>query len=180
MDFLFSIREFKKGDEKQIREVYYRSVHSLVDVYSQEQLDAWCHGNHDLSLMRKSLKENISCVAESEEGVIVGFGEMTKFGKGIGYLERLFVDPEFFGFGIGSSILRKLEGDAMEQKIHRISLDSSLSAKRFYERNGYSFIASSRVSIGRLKLDSFLMSKEFANKGFFNERYEYRGAFFGK
>lgn len=56
------------------------------------------------------------------------------------YIDTLAVDPEFQGYGIGSSLLKHAEELAKDQGYSRISLNvdkDNPSAKRLYERLGY-------------------------------------------
>lgn len=51
------------------------------------------------------------------------------------------MSPDAGGQGIGSAILRFLESQAIGLNVPMLGLDSSITAERFYTKNGYSTVA---------------------------------------
>jgi GNAT superfamily N-acetyltransferase len=61
--------------------------------------------------------------------------------------EHLFVDdlvtePHVRGLGHGAALLRWIASRAQAEGVTRLHLDSRASAKRFYEKNGFTFQSS--------------------------------------
>jgi putative acetyltransferase len=86
---------------------------------------------------------------------IVGQGS---FGEG--KIHTLFVHPKFHGQGIGTELLTKLEIAALEAGIYDISLSSSVAAKGFYEKFGYSLLSVENSQAGV----TYLMEKRLVTK----------------
>ena len=76
--------------------------------------------------------DHIALVAEREHA-IVGFGLLNRSGK----LALLYVAPTARLAGISKALLATLEQEAMDAEIKEISLESSVTARRFYQRCGY-------------------------------------------
>jgi N-acetylglutamate synthase-like GNAT family acetyltransferase len=78
-------------------------------------------------------KKNITLVAQSEEGSLIGIGQIAADGK----LTLCYVSPETLKQGIGKTLLKKLEEEALLREIKEIHLQSTLTAIEFYKKNGY-------------------------------------------
>lgn len=90
------IREYRISDCRETAMLFYNTVHTTnAKDYSQEQIDVWACAHMDLEQWDKSLQEHYSLVAV-EEGRIIGFGDVTL----AGYLDRLYVHPDFKGTGL--------------------------------------------------------------------------------
>lgn len=148
------IREFRDGDEIQIQKLHFESIRTLTKDYSKEQMDAWSPKDGNLERWRESLKSTISYVAE-DKNEIVGFGDITSKG----YLWRLYISPRYFGKNIGSEILILLEKKAKDIGLKEITLDSSIPARKFYEKHGYIMIKKYKKEVGKAILDVFFMKK---------------------
>lgn len=57
-------------------------------------------------------------------------------------VEGMFVRPEFTRRGIARSILQLIERAAREAAVPRLTLDATLNAAAFYERQGYTALSS--------------------------------------
>ena len=75
---------------------------------------------------------HIALVADREHAV-VGFGLLNRSGK----LALLYVAPAARFAGISKALLATLEQEAIDAGIKDISLESSMTARRFYQRCGY-------------------------------------------
>jgi ribosomal protein S18 acetylase RimI-like enzyme len=83
---------------------------------------------------------------------------MIRIRSSAGKIHSLFVHPEFQGQGVGSKLLAKLELTATDAKTNVIWLSSSVAAKGFYAKFGYSLVRSENSSFGI----TFLMEKRLA------------------
>ncbi len=127
-------RKYRRFDLDGILSLFYHTVHEVcVYDYSPQQLKAWAPENLNKSAWGKSLRKNICYVAEYQ-GEIVGFGDL--FFKG-NEINRLYTHKDFQGLGIASHILTLLEAEALRFGFDEIILESSLTAKRFYQSQGF-------------------------------------------
>lgn len=146
------IREYQTLDGKELRELFYHTVHTVnAKDYTKEQLDIWAERQADLEQWNQSFQEHYSIVAV-EGDVIAGFGDIDKNG----YLDRLFVHADFLRKGIGTAIC-----DRLEQKIKgKILTHASITARPFFEERGYKVIKEQKVERSGVLLTNFVMEKE--------------------
>lgn len=74
-----------------------------------------------------------SVVAVSESGVVVGFGRISQ----AGWVQMCYIVPEALYQGYGKALLGAMEQQAARWGLDAVGLNSSITAKAFYERNGY-------------------------------------------
>ncbi|HMM88896.1 GNAT family N-acetyltransferase [Bradyrhizobium sp.] len=84
-----------------------------------------------LSGMERKLRELEIWVAELD-GIVAGWGAI----RG-GYLEGLYIAPEFAGHGVGTGLLAMLEHLMRERSVEAIEAEASPNALAFYIRRGY-------------------------------------------
>ena len=96
-------------------------------------IDSWL-SNKTVSNCRSWIesKQNKSFVM-IEEGVVSG---ISMIGSN-GYIYLCYVHPDKVGFGIGKSLLSACETQAFEWSLSEITVDSTLTAKSFYESQGF-------------------------------------------
>lgn len=129
-----NIRMATAGDEQIIHKIHKHSVQcGCSGHYSSEQIASWAV-RQGLPPFEELLAKRIFAVAENEDGKCVGFGSADKTQSRI---VTLFVDPNYFGEGVGSGLLAFLEENLAKSGCSRVFIDSSLNAVGFYEKNGY-------------------------------------------
>lgn len=150
-----NIRIYRSEDCKEIIELFYNTVHSVnTKDYNQDQLDVWAPKDIDISQWDKSLSEHYSVVIE-EDKVIIGFGDLDTNG----YLDRLFIHKDYQGVGIATMIVNEIEKYAKENKIEIITTHSSITAKSFFEKQGYKVVKEQLVERKGQYLTNFIMEK---------------------
>ncbi|WP_392537399.1 GNAT family N-acetyltransferase [Legionella sp. 227] len=134
-DQKFYIRLFEPGDEAEIYQLFYDTVHYVnCKDYTQEQLDAWAPKNPNLIEWQKSLTKNYTFVAINiESGKIVGFSDLEENG----YLNRGYVHKDYQNQGIGKALLEAREHKALALGIPELFSDVSITAKPFFDHRGY-------------------------------------------
>ena len=148
------IRKYKSADCTEMAKLFYDTVHSVnAKDYTKQQLDAWATGNVDLKAWDTSFQEHHTVIAECG-GKIVGFGDMTSDG----YLDRLYVHKDFQDRGIGTVICDFLERAC---KAPKCSVQASVTAKPFFEAQGYVAVKKQQVRRGSVDLTNFIMEKEW-------------------
>lgn len=146
------IRKYKSADCAQMAKLFYDTVHTVnARDYTKQQLDAWAEGQVDLDAWNESFLKHETIVAVCGKE-IVGFGDMAEDG----YLDRLYVHKDFQGRGIGSVICDFLERacDAPKFTTH-----ASITAKPFFEAQGYRVMKKQQVERLGVKLTNFAMEK---------------------
>lgn len=147
------LRNYTSADCVALAELFHRSVHAVcAGDYTQKQLDAWASGTVDLAAWDRSLLEHHTLVAV-EGDTLVGFGDMDQ----TGYLDRLFVHPDFQHRGIAAAICGRLERDSAAE---RFTVYASITAKPFFAGRGYRVVQERQAVRNGVALTNYLMEKQ--------------------
>lgn len=85
------------------------------------------------------LFESISRKIVDEEGNIIAGCLAIMYCWNVVAIDIIWVDEQYRGQGLGSTLLGEVEREAMEKGCHLVHLDTfDFQAKGFYEKNGYS------------------------------------------
>lgn len=145
-----NIRKYKESDFFALCEIFQRAVKETARRdYSAQQVAAWAQ--IDEASWRQKL-------ATSEVQVAVVDGLPVGFISVVGnYIDLLFVAPEFNGQGIARRLLKPWIARG-----HVLTVDASMTAKPFFERQGFQVVAQQNV--------------ECRGEWFINYRMQYQGA----
>jgi N-acetylglutamate synthase-like GNAT family acetyltransferase len=146
------------GDELEIYQLFYDTVHYVNRKdYTQEQVDTWAPKNPDMEKWRTTLKENDTFVAvNQEDSRIIGFADLEKNG----YLNRGYVHKDFQRQGVGKSLLRAREEQARVLGLKILFSDVSITAKPFFEQQGYITEAKQSKNLGGVTFINYRMIKK--------------------
>ncbi len=130
------IRTAEPKDAKSILKVHYDAVHKTASKdYSKEILHDWSPPvtNKRIEDYKKKSKGRVIVVAEINREII-GFGTIVPKECEI---RAVYVSPKAKRKGAGTALLKKLEAIAKEKNIKKLNLESSITAEKFYNKNGY-------------------------------------------
>ena len=122
--------------------------------YSFEQIRAWSSGAYKKERWLAKIKEQFFLIAVIENK-IVGFGSMTRDG----YLDFLYVSKDHQRLGIAKMIYDQLEEFAKINHLYQITSDVSITAKPFFEKQGFVVVEEQQVLIDGTQLKNFKMEK---------------------
>lgn len=149
-------REYKNTDLHAVMDLFYVTVHEVnKNDYSEEQLDAIAPKDANEYHWEKSLEKNHTIVVE-EDDKLIAFGNIGK----TGYLDRLYVHPDYLRKGIASKLVEELEGYAKKHGSHVINVTSSITSKAFFESKGYAVIEEQINERRGERLLRYLMEKK--------------------
>lgn len=149
-------REYKNTDLHAVMDLFYVTVHEVnKNDYSEEQLDAIAPKDANEYHWEKSLEKNHTIVVE-EDDKLIAFGNIGK----TGYLDRLYVHPDYLRKGIASKLVEELEEYAKKQGSHVINVTSSITSKAFFESKGYAVIEEQINERRGERLLRYLMEKK--------------------
>ncbi|WP_454782570.1 GNAT family N-acetyltransferase [Legionella sp. WA2022007384] len=153
----FYLRAFEPGDEAEIYQLFYDTVHHVnCRDYTKEQLDVWAPQIPDLSKWQKSLAKNHTFVAiDKESNKIVGFSDLEENG----YLNRGYVHKDYQKQGVGHALLKARELTAIALGISKLFSDVSITAKPFFERQGYITEAEQTKKLDGTMFTNYRMTK---------------------
>jgi putative acetyltransferase len=139
---VITLREFRPGDEPPLLALFRNTIRRVnARDYSAEQVAAWAPDDLDERAWADRFAGRFVIVAEAA-GEPVGFGELEPGG----HLDRLFVAADHLRRGIGQMILEALIAEARRRSIARLTVDASITARRFFERAGFRTVAQQTVT----------------------------------
>ena len=152
----FKIRIAQQSDSAELRDLYKNTV-LVVNRrdYSQDEVEDWASCGDDLSNIEEMIKTHYFIVAVNQLSQIVGFSSITPQG----YLHSMFIHADFQGKGIATMLLEEIERYAIEQGMERITSEVSLTARPFFERQGYTVEKEQKRQANKLSLTNFWMQK---------------------
>ena len=149
-------RLYRQSDLDSILELFYHNIHTVcVHDYTLEQLDAWAPANPDVYRWQVSLNRNHTLVVE-KDSQIIGFGDVGE----TGYLDRLYVHPDYLHQGIASLLVEQLEKYAKAKGISFMNTAASVTSRPFFDRS--SIVFSSFLSFSLLSLKNSSCSGSLA------------------
>jgi GNAT superfamily N-acetyltransferase len=128
------VRQFVERDADDVARLIERCLREVNSKdYSAEQIELMVPGFAAEKLAERFTGTYAVVATEGER--VVGIGLLAGH-----EIRTMFVDPSFHGRGIGRAIIHCLEGEAVLRGEQRVELFASLTARRFYEKLGYTSI----------------------------------------
>ena len=129
------IRKFRLEDSVEVARLHRNTIRFVNSKnYSKKTIDVWS-GNTSAKKFRDSMKRFYRYVAVIKNR-IVGFSDFTQDGE----LSGFYVHKDFQGMGVGKVLIAKIETEATKQGIEELRVNSSITAKEFYESQGYKIL----------------------------------------
>ncbi len=122
--------------------------------YSQDQIDVWS-ARPSAERFRKSAAKCKRWVAIADDKV-VGFCDH-------GFdceLWGLYIHKDYIGKGIGSRLIKIAEDSLKKHGCKRVTLKGTITAKEFYQKQGYKVLREDLHNINDKKLKIFVMAKK--------------------
>jgi len=153
------IRPYQSTDTFPLMTLFYETIHTVnLRDYTQEQVAAWAPlppEQMDFAAWAESLGRRTTFVAESDAGMVVGFGELEEDG----HINRFYCHKDYQGVGVGTALLAVIEATAREWQLTRLFTEASITAKPFFERRGFSVLAQQSVERFGIALTNYRMEK---------------------
>ena len=152
-----TIRQATPTDAEAACSVLVRSIIEICAPYyenDKEILAQWLENKTPANVQRWIEADRTYCVvAVNGKGLVVGFAGISGSEITLNY-----VLPEVLHRGIGREMLQALETHAIASRLDHIDVVSTISAKAFYQRNGYVSNGAPRY-VGRIIGDYPLVKK---------------------
>ena len=171
MSTSFRLRRFQPSDLPELILLFRETVQRInCQDYSPEQIAAWAP--NDVNLARwQTLAERYTIVAEAEAASspsggsnsfskpqLLGFADL----EPDGHLDRFFVQADHQCQGVGTAILENLVAAAQRLGISRLFAEVSLTARPFFERNGFVVLKQQQVAVRDVLFTNFAMERQLA------------------
>lgn len=150
------VREYKTEDAPYLVKIYYNTIHKInIRDYTEEQVNVWAPET-SLEVNGWTEKfERIKPFVAVIDNVIVGFAEF----ESNGHIDCFYCHHEWIGYGIGSALMNAIDTKAKQQKIERIYVEVSITARSFFEKHGFKLKEEQKVFLKGIGLTNFKMEK---------------------
>ena len=156
----FALRPYLAEDAAVLAEIFRDSVTELTgEDYSEAQQEAWTAAADDEAAFGKKLGSQLTLVA-TMGGSPVGFASLA--GKDM--IDMLYVHSGAAGHGVGAMLADALEKLAGARGAERLVVDSSDTARGFFEKRGYVAQRRNSISVGDEWLANTTLHKQLAVK----------------
>lgn len=153
------VRKFREGEEKELWNLFYNTVHNVnTQDYDENQVAAWAPDDFDINIAVQKFRE-INPFVVIKEGKIIGYADI----QPDGYIDHFFCHHEFQGQGVGSTLFVALEKEAKESGILEMYSNVSITARPFFEAMGFSVEKEQNIQIRDQKLKNYRMVRKLGH-----------------
>jgi putative acetyltransferase len=149
------LRRGRADDALTIARLFRDTVHAVNrQDYSEAHLDAWAPYQVDLEHWRGVIDGSYFMVAITG-GMVVGFANL----DGDDYVDQLFVHKDLLRKRIATKLMEEIEREAKRKGAARLWTESSITARKFFERQGFATLQAQRITHNGQIFDNFAMEK---------------------
>jgi putative acetyltransferase len=150
------LRPYRDADAAATLAVFLAAVTNTAAAdYTPEQIQAWANpGGRDLTTWHAAMLVRGSFVAEID-GALAGFSDVSPDG----YIDMMFVAPSFLGRGVAWRLVRHAEELARAAGVTHLTADVSITARPFFERQGFTVLAEQHPVKAGVRMVNFRMRK---------------------
>lgn len=149
------IRSLETQDVAMVVELFTASVHGLSrDHYDNRQLAAWAPTPPNLDEWQERLNRSTTLVAECGS-ILTGFISY----EGDGHIDLLYTLPGYERRGVASALYQHAEAAMRTSGYREIFTEASLSARTFFENQGFRVVEKQMVTRRNVIFDRLLMKK---------------------
>lgn len=156
--FQVRLRPYRESDAGELLELFRRTVREVNSRdYSPRQIEAWASDEVTESAWAKRFADRFTVVAEMD-GHPVGFAEL----EPDGHIDRFFVASNSQGKGIGGMLMAAIVKEARHRGLESLRLESSITAKAFFERQQFRTVCSQSVTLRGAVFTNFRMCRDIS------------------
>jgi putative acetyltransferase len=153
--FIVELRRGRPDDALTVARLFRDTVHAVNrQDYSEAHLDAWAPYQIDLDHWRGVIESSYFMVAVSG-GMVVGFANL----DGDDYVDQIFVHKDLLRKRIATKLMEEIEREAKRKGAARLTTQSSITARKFFERMGFATLQAQRITYNGQIFDNFAMEK---------------------
>ncbi|RTL58889.1 MAG: GNAT family N-acetyltransferase [Sphingobacteriales bacterium] len=154
---MIQIRKATIEDIPSITQLFKETIETINSKdYNEEQVKVWSAGYAYTDRWVKRLYTQYFIVAIVDE-VIAGIGSIDPDG----YLDIMYVHKDYQGRGVASALIDELLTNAVSNNVAAVTSDVSITAKPFFERNGFITEARQEIMINNVYLTNYKMKLRF-------------------
>lgn len=153
---IITIRQATSDDLEEILQLFKETIEVVnAKDYSPEQITVWKNGASKRERWLKKISEQCFLLAEIDNE-LVGFGSITPGG----YLDFMYVSKNHQRIGIAQKIYSELESFAKENRVQQIVSEVSVTARPFFQKQGFEVLHEQEVNIEGISLTNYKMNKQ--------------------
>lgn len=153
------LRAYRPDDAETTRGVFLRAVQvTAASDYTPTQIGAWISASDDASAWAAARSLTRNQIAEVD-GTVAGFIGTDSSG----YIDMLYVDPEYTRQGVASALLRWAENTARAAGVPVMTTHASVTAVPFFRAHGFQIVSKQHPQIGTVVLTNFLMQLQLTD-----------------
>lgn len=148
------IRQYQPSDCEDLAKIYYNTIHTInTKDYTEAQVNAWAPTTtlQTLGWAKKweKLLPWVALIAEKR----VGFVEF----EDNGHIDCFYCHHEYQGKGVGKALMNHVKHVARKNSIPRIWAEVSITAKPFFEHQGFKVMKQQTVNVRGVDLTNYVM-----------------------
>lgn len=156
MEAHIKIRKAALQDAEQIHRAHMSSIKSICSKhYDADLIKAWGGREFNRDVRENAIENDYVWVVLKGE-TVEGFLHMT-IGTDSAAIEGLYLSPNVSGTGKGNLVLKKAIDVCTQEGVEVIRLNSTVNARAFYERAGFSVREAEVVTVAGMPLNSYSM-----------------------
>jgi len=153
--FVIDLRRGTPNDALTVARLFRDTVRTVNRKdYSDAHIDAWAPYEVDLDHWRQVI-ENSHFLLAISGGMVVGFANL----DGQDYVDQLFVHKDLLRKRIATRLLEAIEREAKHRGAQRLWTESSITAMKFFERQGFVMLQAQRVEHNGQIFENYAMEK---------------------
>lgn len=152
----FIIRLAKKEDLAEMQKLFVDTISTVcTNDYDSDQIKAWTSSVKNTDKWLDKMNRQYFLIAEMDKK-IVGYASLERGN----YFDILYVHKDYQKQGIAQTLLNKIETESKSQDILIINSDVSITAKPFFEKNGYVVERENTNVLDGIKIVNYRMTKQ--------------------
>lgn len=147
------VRKYRKPDLEAVVALFGRSVRQIAGRdYTEQQIAVWAPEQPDLEAWADRLGSGTVFVAQEGERM-AGFARLDEGGN----IDLLYVDPAYERRGVAKRLVEELTEIAKQRGVRRLHADVSVTARPFFEAQGFELVESQLVERRGVVLKNYRM-----------------------
>ncbi|WP_207461547.1 GNAT family N-acetyltransferase [Azospirillum sp. SYSU D00513] len=135
-----SLRPYEESDLDAVIDIFLRAIREVASKdYGPAQIDAWARADRAIWAERRSSRPTWIATVDGEPA---GFTDL----EPDGHLDMMYVHPAHQRIGVARALVGQAEAAAHARGLARIYSEVSITARPFFERQGFHVLEEERVT----------------------------------
>lgn len=148
-----TIRDYTPADVDTVIEIFQRAIRgSAHRDYNPTQIASWSSVDREEWAEWRLTRPTFLALVDGEPA---GFSDL----EPDGHLDMMFVHPRFHRMGVATGLVHRVEAEARRLGLARIYAEVSITARPFFERQGFVHVADRVIVIDEVSFLTFDMEK---------------------